>query len=70
MTIFLNWVVLFTIFALYLLNIWKTKQINKIKLEIVELKKEKDELFEKQKKQKEFYQEIVKNYTGLIAENK
>ena len=70
MTIFLNWVVLFTIFALYLLNIWKSKQINKIKLEIVELKKEKDELFEKQKKQKEFYQEIVKNYTGLIAENK
>ena len=70
MTIFLNWIVLLTIFFLYLLNIWRSSVIKKISLEIEELKKEKEELIEKQKKQKDFYQEIVKNYSALIQENK
>lgn len=70
MTIFLNWIVLLTIFFLYLLNIWRSSVIKKIRLEIAELKKEKEELIQKQKKQKDFYQEIVKNYSALIEENK
>ena len=70
MTIFLNWIVLLTIFFLYLLNIWRSSVIKKISLEIEELKKEKEELIQKQKKQKDFYQEIVRNYSALIEENK
>jgi len=68
--IFLNWVVLSIIFILYFINIWRSKIINKIKIEIYDLKKEKEELIEKQKKQKEFYQEIVKNYSALVQETK
>jgi len=68
--ILLNWFVLFIIFSMYLLNLWRSKVINKINLEIIELKKEKEELIEKQKKQKDFYQEIVKNYSALIEQSK
>lgn len=68
--IFLNWFVLSIIFILYFINIWRSKTINKIKIEISDLKKEKEELIEKQKKQKEFYQEIVKNYSALVQETK
>lgn len=69
-TIFFNWVVLFIIFSMYLLNLWRSRVIKNISLEISELKKEKEELVEKQKKQKDFYQAIVKNYSALIEENK
>lgn len=37
---------------------------------MIELKKEKEELIEKHKKQKEYYQDIIKNYSSLIQENK
>lgn len=69
-TLFLNFIALFIIFLMYLLNSWRTTIINKITLELHELKKEKEELIIKQKKQKEFYQEIVKNYSSLVEENK
>ena len=70
MAIFLNWIVLLIIFVLYLLNMWRSKIISKMNIDITEFKKQKEELIEKQKKQKEFYQEIVKNYSALIEEHK
>lgn len=66
----LNWFLLFIIFSLYLINIWKHNSIKRINLEMIELKKEKEELIEKHKKQKEYYQDIIKNYSSLIQENK
>lgn len=70
MAIFLNWIVLLIVFVLYLLNMWRSKVISKMNLDITELKKQKEELIQTQKKQKEFYQEIVKNYSALIDEHK
>lgn len=70
MAIFLNWIVLLIVFSLYLLNMWRSKVISKMTVDITELKKQKEELIEKQKKQKEFYQEIVKNYSALVEEHK
>lgn len=70
MAIFLNWIVLLIIFVLYLLNMWRSKVISKMTVDITELKKQKEELIQTQKKQKEFYQEIVKNYSALIDEHK
>lgn len=68
--ILLNWIVLFIIFGMYLLNLWRSNVIKKINIQLINLKKEKEELIEKSKHHKELYQEIIKNYSALIQENK
>ena len=61
-----NWFVLFIVFSMYLINRWRVKVIYKIDSEITELKKEKKELTDAHKKQKEFYETIVRNYSSVI----
>jgi len=53
---------------MYLINRWRGNVISKINLEIAELKKEKEALIETRKKQKDFYQAIVKNYSAIIEQ--
>ena len=67
-SILFNWFVLFVIFSMYLINRWRGYVISKINLEIAELKKEKEGLIETRKKQKDFYQAIVKNYSAIIEQ--
>lgn len=67
-SILFNWFVLFIIFSMYLINRWRGNVISKINLEIAELKKEKEALIETRKKQKDFYQAIVKNYSAIIEQ--
>ena len=67
-SILFNWFVLFVIFSMFLINRWRGYVISKINLEIAELKKEKEALIETRKKQKDFYQAIVKNYSAIIEQ--
>jgi uncharacterized membrane protein len=67
-SIIFNWIVLFIIFVMYLINRWRARLISKINLEIAELKKEKETLIETRNKQKDFYQAIVKNYSAIIEQ--
>jgi len=67
-SIIFNWIVLFIIFIMYLINCWRARLISKFNLEIAELKKEKETLIEKRNKQKDFYQAIVKNYSAIIEQ--
>lgn len=67
-SILFNWFVLFIIFSMYLINRWRGNVISKINLEISELKKEKEAIYEKLNRQKDFYQAIVKNYSAIIEQ--
>lgn len=67
-SILFNWFVLFIIFSMYLINRWRGNVISKINLEISELKKEKEAIYEKLNRQKDFYQVIVKNYSAIIEQ--
>ena len=67
-SIMFNWFVLFIIFSMYLINRWRGNVISKINLEIAELKKEKEAVYEKLNRQKDFYQAIVKNYSAIIEQ--
>jgi hypothetical protein len=53
---------------MYLINRWRGNVISKINLEISELKKEKEAIYEKLNRQKDFYQVIVKNYSAIIEQ--
>lgn len=67
-SILFNWIVLFIIFIMYLINCWRWRIISKFTLEIAQLKKEKEALIETRNKQKDFYQAIVKNYSAIIEQ--
>ena len=62
----LNWLVLFIVLSIYIINSWRSKVISNLKLKIIELKQEKEELIDKHKNQKSMYEGLIKNHCDII----
>ena len=62
----LNWLVLFIVLSIYIINSWRSKVISNLKLKIIELKQEKEELIDKHKNQKSMYEGLIKNNCDII----